>query len=592
MLRPQSNAYRDAVALGGIWRCALDHDGDGHLRGWTQGLPGSLVAAVPGSLDEQLETALCDGRPAAIWLEREVTIPAHAGGRDCVLHFGSADLAAEVHVDGHLAARNERPFLPFTAALPASGTRHRVVVRLATELPRAHPLMGIDRADYDLEGREKDELNPPVRFDFFPYVGLHRMPWLLTRPRTRLERVDIGVDRDDAGTGSVALWIHCAGTDGTEAITIEARLEDDHGRVVATAHAQAARHCAHLNLTVPRCRAWSPRDPFLYRLVTVLNLAGTPVDEVDHAIGLRRVAARTGGLVINGEPVRLRGFGMHEDFPTLGKAHHGAVAVRDLALVRWTGANCVRTSHYPYAEEWLDLADRLGLLVISEIACVNLDFRHVDTAVAEAHRAAITAQIARDRHHPSVIMWSLGNEPGYLGEPEYRRDGGAYWESMFAHARALDATRPLMVANVSFAGREDPAFDHADVVAINRYWGWYTMPGRIRDAAARLAEELDFLQRRYGKPVLVSEFGADALAGRHHIDSQLFTEEYQADLIEAYLDVIERHPATLGALVWNFADFRTAQHHRRVIENLKGVFTRTREPKRAAWLLRRRWTGP
>jgi beta-glucuronidase len=295
-------------------------------------------------------------------------------------------------------------------------------------------------------------------------------------------------------------------------------------------------------------------------------------------------------LLLNGVPVRLKGFGKHEDAPVRGRGLDLPLLVKDFALLRWTGANSVRTSHYPYAEEFYDFADRHGILVIDEVFSVNLDFRRVDAATLAAHQAAVGELIARDRNRTCVIAWSLANEPGYVGEAEYRSRSGPYWQALFGHARAADPTRPLTHANVGYAGNDDPAFDHADIVTINRYHGWYSEPGQLVRAAAALRADLDHVAA-HGKPVFVAEFGADALAGQHATYDQMFTEEYQADFIETYWREIAAHPACIGGHVWNFADFRTAQHGRRVVFNLKGVFTRTREPKRAAWRLRDLWGG-
>jgi beta-glucuronidase len=229
-------------------------------------------------------------------------------------------------------------------------------------------------------------------------------------------------------------------------------------------------------------------------------------------------------------------------------------------------------------------------LVISEVASVNLDFRDVSTHTLALHCTMIERQIQRDRSHPCVIAWSLTNEPGYLAEAEYASRAGAYFTDLFAHARALDASRPLTAANVGGRhGLNDPLYDHVDFLALNRYLGWYEAPAQIERAIAMLAAECDELAARYRKPLFLSEFGADAIPGLHATSAQLFSEEYQADLIAAYWALIERHPALIGGHVWNFADFRTAQHHRRVALNHKGVFSRVRDPKMAAWRLRSLW---
>lgn len=587
MLPPLRNPFRDWIGLDGLWDFAADPDDRGEAEGWCAALPSTALVAVPGSWNEQLEARGLLDYTGAAWLARTVEVPAQFAGRALHLYFGSADLHADVWIDGRHAGRHDQPFLPFEVPLDpaAAGRALRLVVRLDTRLRHDDPLMGITREDYARESRAKDEIFPAVRFDFHPFGGLHRQVALCARPAGGIDDLVLDGDRRADGRGRLALRI--AG--GAAGDAVQLRVIDADGKAVVetTVTLDAARR--GVELEVPDCRGWRPADPVRYRVEATLLRDGHAVDAASRHTGFRRIEVRGDRLLLDGEPLRLRGFGMHEDFPALGKGQALAVTLRDLELLRWTGANCLRTSHYPYAEDTLDLADRLGLLVIGEAACVNLDLRHDSPSLRERHRRAVAGMIARDRHHPSVIAWSLANEPGYLGEAAYREQGGAYFAELCAHARTLDPSRPLMVANVEYAGREDPAFAHCDIVAVNRYYGWYTMPGQVARAAARLGEELDFLLARYGKPVLLSEFGADAVAGQHALGDRLFTEEYQAHLLEAMLDEVERRAGCCGALVWNFADFRTAQHHRRVVHNLKGVFTRTREPKRAAFVLRARW---
>jgi beta-glucuronidase len=132
-------------------------------------------------------------------------------------------------------------------------------------------------------------------------------------------------------------------------------------------------------------------------------------------------------------------------------------------------------------------------------------------------------------------------------------------------------------------------FAHCDFLSLNRYNGWYDMPGQLERAEAHLRAELTQISARWRKPMLLTEFGADAIPGMHATSAQLFTEEYQADFIATYWRVIENVAGCIGGHIWNFADFRTAQHHRRVQFNHKGVLTRTRDPKLAAWRVRELW---
>jgi beta-glucuronidase len=350
------------------------------------------------------------------------------------------------------------------------------------------------------------------------------------------------------------------------------------------------------DLTVPGARPWSPEDPYLYRLDVVHG-----GDEYSLPVGIRTVQVEGARLLLNGTPVRLRGFGMHEDSVLHGKGHDDARMVRDFALLKWIGANSFRTSHYPYAEEVLDYADRQGLLVIDEAPAVglHLSLGHmgdagartfgpdaIGEAAAAAHLAAIRELIARDRNHPSVIAWSVANEPDTA---EWAARG--YFTPLVSEVRKLDTTRPVCFANVATAPPEvDVVTDLFDLICLNRYYGWYVEPGDLEAAERELETELQGWAG-HGKPILVTEFGADALPGLHALPATAWSEDYQAALIAMSLRVFRRIPEVIGEHVWNFADFATAQAVHRPGGNHKGVFTRDRQPKAAARLLRELWSS-
>ena len=584
MIRPQTSATRTAIDLSGVWRIRFDPEKIGEQAGWPNGLPDDRqthAIAVPGSWNEQLAEAGYFSYVGNAWLETNFRIPAALAGQALSLRFGSADYFAQVWIDGHSAGASGAAMLPFEIAdqgLLTAGSEVRVVVRVSNVLPEDGPTQGITPQTYQVERRPRDEYHPAVRFDFFPYGGLNRPVHLVARPAIAITRYRATTTRDRLrlsveADGGAVLVVRIAGH-GTE-LAFEAPVAD--GR-------------AELDNFVSAL-PWSPDDPRLYRLTLELMSAdGSLIDSVSQRIGFRDIAVDGSRLLLNGQPLLLKGFGKHEDSPIHGRGLNLPQLVKDFGLLKWCGANSVRTSHYPYAQEFLDLADEHGVLVIGEVFSINLDFRLVDDAVLANHKQAARELIERDASRTCVIAWSLANEPGYLAEAEYRERSGDYWAKLFTEARAADPTRPLTHANVGYAGNDDPGFVQDDFVMINRYHGWYSQPAQLD--RAKVALEADFAAiADYGKPILVSEFGADALAGEHATHDQLFTEEYQARFIETYWDAIDAHPAVIGGHVWAFADFRTAQHGRRVVHNLKGVFTRTRDPKQAAWTVRRLWNG-
>ena len=575
MIRPQRNAFRDFIDLGGIWRIRFDPDDVGGAQGWGAGsnTADTHPIAVPGSWNEQLAEAGFMDYQGAAWLQTDVFVPPFFDGRRIRLRFDSADFAARVFVDGEFAGESGPAFLPFEidSYRLVAGRTVRIVARVDNRLTLDGPTPGVGMDQYLAEGRLRDEYRPAVRFDFFPYGGLNRPVRLTATPIGGIEAVHLRAS---------SLGVLTARVEGPPGGRVRLSVGD------ADTEGPAG---AEISLRVPDVRPWSPADPALYDVIVErLDALGAVADRVELRTGFRDVEVRGHQVLLNGEPVTLKGFGKHEDGPVRGRGLDLPQLVKDFGLLDWIGANSVRTSHYPYSEDFLDFADAQGILVIDEVFSVNLDFRQVTETTLAEHKAAVEALIARDGHRPSVMAWSLANEPGYLAEPEYKARSGPYWKALFDHARSHDPTRPLTHANVGYAGLDDPAFDPADILSINRYFGWYQAPGQIERAVEMLRADLDAVAA-HGKPVFLSEFGADALAGQHSTTPQLFTEEYQADLIAAFWAEIERHPACIGGHVWNFADFRTAQHSRRVVLNLKGVFTRDRQPKRSAFTLRDLW---
>ncbi len=294
---------------------------------------------------------------------------------------------------------------------------------------------------------------------------------------------------------------------------------------------------------------------------------------------------------------------MHEDHPTLGKGHHPAFLVQDFALLEWIGANSFRTSHYPYSEDVLDLADRHGIVVIDETAAVGLNMglgggifgaqgyqTFSDDTINDETRRCTPGRSASwsrgTRTTPASCCWSIANEP----ESE-TAEAEDYFRPLFDVARAADPTRPVGFVNVMLAPHGTCRVSQfADVLMINRYYGWYTHTGELDSAEVALEEELRGWAGE-GKPIVITEYGADTLPGLHGVAPQPWTEEYQVEYLAMNHRVFDRIDAVVGEHVWNFADFATTPGIMRVGGNKKGVFTRDRNPKAAAFALRRRWRG-
>jgi beta-glucuronidase len=358
-------------------------------------------------------------------------------------------------------------------------------------------------------------------------------------------------------------------------------------------------------LQVAGVHPWQPGEGYLYDLRVELRGDGEiAVDAYTLPLGIRTVQVDGTRFLINGEPFYFRGFGKHEDVPVRGKGHDDVFMVHDFALMDWLGANSFRTSHYPYAEEVLEYADRHGIVVIDETPAVGLNMglaggifgsqgfvtfseETVNAATQEVHRQAIGELIARDKNHPCVVLWSITNEPE-SDTPGSR----AYFEPLAAEARRLDASRPVGFVNVMLAPPDkDVISDLFDVLMLNRYYGWYVDTGDLAAAERHLEAELEAWVAKHGKPIIMTEYGADTLGGLHGTTPVPWNEEYQTALLEMSHRVFDRVDAVVGEQIWNFADFATTSGIMRVDGNKKGVFTRDRRPKAVTAHLRRRWRG-
>jgi len=592
MLRPQDSATRERKSLAGLWRFRLDPDGTGRAQEWWRApLPRARDMPVPASYNDIApEPALRDHIGDA-WYQTTVRVPARWAGLRIVLRFDAATHRAVVWVDDTQVAEHEGGYTPFEADVTRHlrpGEEARLTVVVNNELTFASIPPG--EVLVTPAGRQQNYFH-----DFFNYAGLHRPVWLYTTPLTH-HITSIAVEtRLDGSAGSVEYAIRQS--EAPDVAPVEVILRDAEGRLVVTGAGQEGR------LVIPGVHRWAPGDGYLYQLEARLHDGGGLIDSYVLPVGVRTAEVRGTQFLINGEPFYFRGFGRHEDAPVRGRGHDDVLMVHDFELMEWMGANSFRTAHYPYAEEVLDYADRHGVVVIDEAAAVGLNLKMtisrsrsgaetysdqtVSQATQRAHLQAIGELIERDRNHPSVVLWSIANEPE-SGVPAARD----YFAPLFAQARELDPTRPVTFANVmgETPGKCQLA-ELADVIMVNRYYGWYTHPGDLSGAETILEGELRQWAAQHRKPIIISEYGADTLPGLHSILDVPWSEEYQVRYLEMCHRVFDGIDEVVGEHIWNFADFATRPAVIRVGGNRKGLFTRDRQPKAAAFAVRRRWTN-
>ncbi|WP_415853850.1 beta-glucuronidase [Sinomonas sp. G460-2] len=591
MLKPQNSPTRELVSLDGLYRFKVDAAGSGFREGWQNArLDADLEMGVPASYNDVFADKAIRDHVGWVWYEREVRVPRGWAGEHVWLRFESATHGAKVFVDGALVVEHQGGYTPFEADITehvTAGGSFRLSVAVSNELTQATIPPGTVTEAPD--GRRRQS----YLHDFYNYSGLHRSAWLYSTPAARVEDIIVATGFEGT-TGTVDYEI--AVSEAAHGAPVRVRVLDAAGTEVATGDG------AKGTLAIPAVVLWRPGKGYLYSLVVEVLSEGAVLDSYAQPFGVRNVEVKGTQFLINGEPFYFKGFGMHEDHVTIGKGHSAAQMVNDFSLLEWVGANSFRTSHYPYSEEVMDYADRHGIVVIDETPAVGLNGafanvfgdgakstygpHFVDDETASSHRRVIEELIARDKNHPSVVLWSIANEPNSSEE-----GARAYFEPLAKLARTLDPTRPIGFVNVMFdTPDKDVITDLFDVIMLNRYYGWYLQTGDLVAAESQLEKELRAWVAKHGKPMIMTEYGADTMPGLHSLYEQPWSEEYQSAFLDMYHRVFDRVEALVGEHVWNFADFQTSDGIIRVDGNKKGAFTRDRRPKAAAHSLRRRWT--
>ncbi|KAM7147355.1 beta-glucuronidase-like [Molossus nigricans] len=599
MLYPRESASRERRDLDGLWKFRADFS-ENRRRGFEQQWyrtplresGPTLDMPVPSSFNDVGQNEQLRSFVGWVWYERDVTLPqrwTQDPGTRVVLRIGSAHYYAIVWVNGVHVTEHEGGHLPFEVDIsklvqtgPLSTCRITIAINNTLTphtLPPGTILYKTDTSKYP-----RGYFIQNTNFDFFNYAGLHRPVLLYTTPTTYIDDITVITDVDQ-NTGLVSYQID---VQGSEDFQLEVCLLDEEGQVVARDVGSQGL------LKVPDAHLWWPylmheRPAYLYSLearLTARTAAGSVSDVYTLPVGIRTVAVTGSQFLINGSPFYFHGVNKHEDADVRGKGFDWPLLVKDFNLLLWLGANAFRTSHYPYAEEVMQLCDQYGIVVIDESPGVGIVLiQSYNNESLQHHLEVMEELVRRDKNHPAVVMWSVANEPASSLKP-----AGDYFKTLIAHTKALDPTRPVTyVTNSNY--ELDLGAPYVDVICVNSYYSWYHDPGHLEVIQLQVATELENWHRTYQKPVIQSEYGADTIAGFHHDPPLMFTEEYQKSLLEQYHLVLDqkRKDYVVGELIWNFADFMTNQTPQRVMGNKKGIFTRQRQPKHAAFLLRDRY---
>ena len=475
------------------------------------------------------------------------------GGKRTLLYFGAVNYEAYVYVNGQLAGHHEGGFTPFNfdvTDLLQDGD-NVVIVKVDNKRRAAHV--------------------PTLIFDWWNYGGITRDVLLAEVNPVYIENYNLQLTNLKTKELSFSAQLNHKESDKEITLSIpELRIKK-----TFKTNAEGIVHSSQFTVHSPQLKLWSPESPILYKVEIQMG------DEVIRdEIGFRTIETRGKQILLNGKPVYLRGISIHEEKAYGGgRANSTADAHTLLSWAKELGCNFVRLAHYPHNEYAVREAERMGLLVWSEIP-VYWTIAWTNPQTYQNAERQLTDMIRRDQNRANVIIWSIANETPHSAE----RD--TFLSRLATKARSLDNTRLISMAmEVTSASNyknrlQDNMNEYVDVISFNEYIGWY----RDVNDASKMEWEIP-----YDKPVIISEFGGGAKYGLHGAKNQRWTEEFQENLYRENIAMLEKIDGLAGTTPWILKDFRSPRRVLNGIQdyyNRKGLFSDQGEKKKAFYVLR------
>ena len=569
---------RQTTSLNGLWNYIIDVQEEGYydyrmnptqwgfFRNAKPQKPEDLIEydfdkaptmQIPG--DWNTQDARLFFYEGTVWFKR--TFDYHpTNNRRTLLYFGAVNYDAHVYVNGRKAGHHIGGFTPFNFDV--------------TELLKD----GENTVIVKVDNKRHAEDVPTQIFDWWNYGGITRDVLLINVAPTYVENYKLSLDK--ASTNKKA----------ARQISFQAKLNKaEAGQIISLNIPElkvkqqittAADGTATVTFKAKNLKLWSPEQPKRYRVELGLN-GEVLVD----SIGFRTIETRGKQILLNGQPIFLKGISIHEEKPFGGgRANCTADAHTLLSWAKELGCNFVRLAHYPHNEYAVREAERMGILMWSEIPVYwTIAWTNPQT-FANAQRQ-LTDMIGRDQNRANVIIWSIANETPHSAERDL------FLSRLAQHARSLDDTRLISMAmEVTSASNyknrlQDNMNEYVDVVSFNQYIGWY----RDVNDAPKMTWEIP-----YNKPVIISEFGGGAKYGLHGAKNQRWTEEFQENLYRENCAMIDKIEGLAGTTPWILKDFRSPRRVLNGIQdyyNMKGLFSDKGEKKKAFYVLKEWYEG-
>ena len=547
---------RSVIELSGAWSFCLDPDKIGENEGWQNGLPKSETVIVPSVWNNELGHLNFEG---CGWYEKKFKT---AGGT-LLLEFESVMTEATVWLDGKLIGTHYGAFTAFEFIVnEVECGEHILVVRADSTITK-----------YSFPQRYTDWFNyGGIARDVFAHelkgisILLNHIVYELS---SDLRSATVNAEIELYNASSSALSSPVSIKVGDTSIYSEAVSFDGYEKKTIKTP----------SVVLNDISLWDTDAPNLYTVV-----ATTDTDDLIDKVGFRKIEAKDNNILLNNRSIELNGVNRHEEHPDWGFAFPAKLMKKDLDLISDMGCNTVRGSHYPNSKIFVDMLDERGILFWSEIPMWGCGFGWellADPVIIDRGLTMHKEMTKQYYNHPSIIIWGMHNEIDTTKETSL-----VITKPFYEHLREHGGNR--LITHASNHPWDDLCMGYDDIVCINYYYGWYN----YRDSTGKITDWDVFVdkfevrlkeQGWFGKPVIMSEFGAAALAGFHSpFDSVRWSEEYQRDLIGHCLELFHKTKYMRGTYVWQFANIRTSPSmdiNRVRYFNNKGIVDEYRNPK-------------
>ncbi|MBE6674996.1 MAG: beta-glucuronidase [Ruminococcaceae bacterium] len=548
---------RKVTDLGGAWKFLLDPDKVGEEQGWYKGLPSGETVIVPSVWNNELGLLNYEG---CGWYEKKII----TGASTVLLEFESVMTTATVWLDGNKLGEHYGAFTQFEFIVnDVSLGEHTLVVRADSTI-------------------EKNSF--PQRYtDWFNYGGIARDVFA-----HELEGISILTNHivyelaDDLKSAKVCaeldLYNACKDELSSSISVMLGETEIYNGSITLGGYER--KSVVTPSVTLNDIALWDTDTPNLYTVVV-----STDTDDLIDKVGFRKIEVKNGDILLNNKSIEFYGVNRHDEHPDWGFAFPAKLMKKDLDLICDMGCNTIRGSHYPNTKIFVDMLDERGILFWSEIPMWGCGFswEALQNPVIIGRGLNMHKEMTRYYYnHPSIIIWGMHNEIDT--SKDFTLD---LTKQYYEHLREFGGNR--LITHASNHPLNDLCMGYNDIVCINIYHGWYNYggTGSLKDWDKFVVDLKNYMTEKgwFGKPVIMSEFGAAALAGFHsHFDNVRWSEEYQRDLLEYCIELFHKTDYMRGTYLWQFCNIRTSPSmdiNRVRYFNNKGILDEYRNPKAA-----------